>query len=89
MTAISLHLPDELARASQEAAHELGISRNHFIRQAIAHELKLIRSRQEQKAMAKALKLMETSADYISESREIDEDLNSNLPDEEDNWWKK
>lgn len=90
MTAISINIPDALAQASQEAAHQLGISRNHFIRLAITHELKQIRIQQEQQAMAKAFKIMESSPDYLAESKEIDKNLNSILPDEdEEGWWKK
>ena len=90
MTAISINIPEALAQASQEAAQQLGISRNQFIRLAIAHELKQLRAQQEQQAMAKAFKIMESSPDYLTESQEIDKNLNTILPDEdEENWWKK
>lgn len=90
MTSISINIPETLAQASQEAAQELGISRNHFIRLAITHELKQIRAQQEQQAMAKAFKIMESSPEYLAESKEIDQSLNTILPDEdEEDWWKK
>lgn len=90
MTAISINLPESLAEASQEAARALGVSRNQFIRQAIAHELKQLRMQQEQQAMAKVFKIMDSSPEYLAESREIESGLNSTLPeDDEENWWTK
>jgi metal-responsive CopG/Arc/MetJ family transcriptional regulator len=39
MISLSIILPDTIAKASNEAAKKLGISRTEFIRQAIIHEL--------------------------------------------------
>jgi metal-responsive CopG/Arc/MetJ family transcriptional regulator len=81
-------LPDPLAKASQEAAKTLGISRTQFIRQAIAHELESFQAELEREAMVRSVLAMKNSKKYLKESDEIDEGLNSDLPKEEE-WWNK
>jgi predicted transcriptional regulator len=88
MAALSLHLPDDLAQASLSAAHELGISRASFIRQAIIHELGNLAIKQEQADIIKSYKAMNSTPDYLKESEIIDFALNANLPSESENWWK-
>ncbi|BBJ31128.1 hypothetical protein RAS_02370 [Rickettsia asiatica] len=44
MTSLSITLPDNIAKASNEIAKKLGLSRTAFIRQAIIHELDILQS---------------------------------------------
>jgi predicted transcriptional regulator len=88
MTTLSIILPDALAKASQDAAGKLGISRTQFIRRAIAHELAHFQSQLEQEAIVKSFSAMKNEA-YLKEIEEITEELNSDLPNEEENWWNK
>ncbi len=89
MTALSLHLPDKLAKESQDAAHRLGISRAEFIRQAIEHELESQKAQLELDAITESFAAMKKHPDYLKESQEIDEDLNVKLPKDKNQWWKK
>jgi len=89
MTALSIHIPDDLAKASQEAARKLGVSRSSFIRTAISHELQKFKSQFEQEAMAKSMALMQTNQPYLKELEEIENYLSTALPDDRENWWKK
>ena len=89
MTTLSINLPSSLALASQEVAVELGMSRTEFIRQAIIHELESYRICREQEAMAKSMLAMKKSKNYLSEADEIMFGLNSELQNEEEEWWKK
>ena len=88
MTAISLKLPDELARKSTKAAERMGISRTELIRVALEHELAVISKRLEREDMAKAIEAMHKDPDYALESAMLDQGLMENLPDEPDNWWQ-
>jgi metal-responsive CopG/Arc/MetJ family transcriptional regulator len=87
MKALSIHLPNKLADASQQAAKELGISRTEFIRRAVVHELQVYRQQREEQAITKAFKVMEASPTYTAFSFDLDED-DDLLPDEKDQWWK-
>lgn len=89
MATLSIILPDGLAKASQAAAGRLGISRTQFIRQAIAHELAKLEAQLEQEAMVEAFSAMKENKQYLEESEELTEQLNSELPNEEEDWWKK
>lgn len=89
MATLSIILPDTLAKASQEAAKKLGVSRTQFIRRAIAHELESFQSQLEQEAMAKSMNAMKKSKSYLQESEEIIEGFHSILPKEEKEWWNK
>jgi metal-responsive CopG/Arc/MetJ family transcriptional regulator len=82
-------LPDALAKESQDVAHKLGISRTQFIRQAIAHELENYAARLEQEAILKTISAMKKDKKYIEESKKITEEMNSDLPNDGDDWWSK
>ena len=86
MSNLSISLPDPLAKASQDAARRLGISRTQFIRDAIAHELEHLQSEMEIEAMVSSIKAMKNSKDYLEESESITKHLNTDLPEEKD-WW--
>lgn len=88
MTALSIHLPENLAKASQEAAAELGVSRTEFIRQAVIHELENFQAARERNAMAKSFAAMRNHPGYMKESDGLDKGFdNNNLPDDEEEWW--
>lgn len=88
MTAISLKLPDELARKSTKAAEKMGISRTELIRVALEHELAVISKRLERADMAKAIEAMRKDPDYEQEGAILDQGLIESLPNEPDNWWQ-
>jgi metal-responsive CopG/Arc/MetJ family transcriptional regulator len=88
MTAISLKLPDELARQSTKAAEKMGISRTELIRVALEHELADISKRLEREDMAKALVAMREDSGYERDSAILDQGLMEGLPDEPENWWQ-
>ena len=88
MTAISLKLPDELARKSTKAAEKMGISRTELIRVALEHELAAINKRLERADMAKAIEAMRKDPDYERESAILDQGLMERLPNEPDDWWQ-
>ena len=88
MTAISLKLPDELARKSTKAAEKMGISRAELIRVALEHELADIGKRLERADMVKAVEAMREDPDYERESTILDQGLMEGLPNEPENWWQ-
>jgi hypothetical protein len=88
MTAISLKLPDELARQSTKAAERMGISRTELIRVALEHELANISKRLERADMAKALEAMREDPEYERDSAILDQGLMDDLPGEPENWWQ-
>ena len=88
MTAISLKLPDELARKSTKVAEKMGISRAELIRVALEHELADINKRLERADMAKAVEAMREDPDYERESASLDQGLTGDLPNELENWWQ-
>ena len=89
MTTLSIILPDNLAKASREVAGKLGISRTQFIRQAIAHELEDFQSKLEQEAILQSISAMKKSKKYLKEAEKITEGLNSDLPNDGEEWWSK
>ena len=89
MTALSIILSDALAKASQEAAGTLGISRTQFIRQAIIHELENFQTQLEQEAIVSSIAAMKKSKSYLKEAEKIEQELNLDLPTEEEGWWNK
>jgi len=89
MTTLSIILPDTLAKASQEAAQKLGVSRTQFIRQAIAHEIDHFHAQLEEIAMAKSMEAMKKDKRYLAESDDIMDTFNADLPKEKKEWWKK
>ncbi|MGB5299405.1 MAG: ribbon-helix-helix protein, CopG family [Thiogranum sp.] len=88
MTAISLKLPDELARKSTKVAEKMGISRAELIRVALEHELADISKRLERADMATAVEAMREDPDYERESASLDQGLMEDLPNELENWWQ-
>ena len=68
MTTLSIILSDPLAKASQEAALKLGISRTQFIRQAITHELENYQAQLEQEAIIKSFSAMKHNKKYLKEN---------------------
>ena len=88
MTAISLKLPDELARKSTKVAEKMGISRAELIRVALEHELADISKRLERADMATAVEAMREDPDYERESASLDQGLTGDLPNELENWWQ-
>ena len=88
MAAISLKLPDELARKSTQAAEKMGISRTELIRVALEHELAAISKRLERADMAKAIEAMREDPDYVQESDILDQGLMESMPHEPENWWQ-
>ncbi|WPY01752.1 hypothetical protein Trichorick_01670 (plasmid) [Candidatus Trichorickettsia mobilis] len=87
MTNLSIALPNHIAKASNEAAKRLGISTTAFIRQAVVHELNNFQSELEQNNIVESFNAMKESKEYLKESEELTENLNSNLPEEREKWW--
>jgi metal-responsive CopG/Arc/MetJ family transcriptional regulator len=87
--AISLHLPFHLVQTSQKLARQLHMSRAQFMRMAIEHEIKNWQIKQEQMAMAKCFLAMHHNEDYLKESDEIIQGLDTPLTNEKDEWWKE
>jgi len=88
MTAISLKLPDDLARESKSIAESIGISRTELIRRALRHELDDVKSQLEREAMAHALEVMRDDPAYNQEREELDTGLDEVLPGEAEGWWR-
>jgi len=89
MTTLSIILSDELAKASQLMAEELGVSRTEFIRQAIKHEIKQVRMKLEQQEMIKSMLAMKGDEECLKVAEEGLNDWLADLPEEEDEWWTK
>ena len=75
MPTLTVKLPEPLARESQQAAEDLGMTRSAFIRQALEHELENIRADQERQNMAASFRAMAASPDYMCESELLDQGL--------------
>ena len=89
MTSLSITIPDEIAKASNDIAKKLGLSRTAFIRQAIIHEIDNLQSRFEQEGIIKSFNAMKECPQYLEEAEEIMNGLNSELPQEDEKWWIK
>ncbi|WP_417905383.1 hypothetical protein [Candidatus Tisiphia endosymbiont of Micropterix aruncella] len=87
MISLSITLPNNIATASNEVAKKLGISRTEFIRKAVIHELNNFQIQLEQNDIIKSFTAMKKSKEYLKESEELIESLNSNLPQEKEEWW--
>ncbi len=81
MAALTIKLPDALARASTEMAQSLGMTPSELIRQALIHELEHLEASQERQAIAESLRAM------AKDERYLDETLAEPL-DDEGNWWR-
>jgi len=88
-TTLSINLPDQLAKASQEAAKRMGLSRTEFIRQAIAHEIAQFEANLEEKEIASAMLAMKKAKHYLNESNEIMNGFSDELPKDKKEWWNK
>jgi metal-responsive CopG/Arc/MetJ family transcriptional regulator len=89
MTTLSINLPDTIAKASQEAANKMGISRTEFIRQAVAHELKHFQETLEEKEMVASMIAMKESKTYLKEIDYITKGFSTDLPEDRNGWWHK
>jgi len=89
MTSLSITIPDDIAKASNDIAKKLGLSRTAFIRQAIIHELDNLQSKFEQEDIIKSFNAMKKSPEYLEEAEEIMNGLNSELLEEDEEWWSK
>ena len=89
MKTLSINLPDTLAKASQEAASKMGISRTEFIRQAVAHELKHFQEELEEQAMVASMVAMKESKTYRKEIDDITEGFSIDSPEDKKEWWHK
>lgn len=89
MKSLSINLPDNIAKASSDAAKKLGFSRTAFIRQAIIHELEDFESKQEQQGIVNSFNAMKKTRKYLIEQEEIDNGFSSDLPIEREGWWNK
>ena len=89
MTAISLNLPDDLAKHSKQLARKLGISRTELIRRALEHEISHVAAKIEREAMAQAFEAMKNDPGYLSASEALDREFNTTLPTEVDRWWEQ
>lgn len=87
MPTLTVKMPEPLAKESQQAAENLGMTRSAFIRQALEHELANIRADQERQHMAASFRAMAASPDYMRESEMLDQGLGDSLPEEAD-WWR-
>lgn len=88
MAALSIMVPDALAEDSLWIAKKMHISRSQFIRLAIEHEIKAYRLMREQQEMVTGFKALKQHADYLDEINDL-EQLDVNLKDEGEFWWKK
>lgn len=88
MAAISLNLPDDLAKESKQLAESIGISRTELIRRALRHELDDIKAQLERQAMAGALEKMRRDPEYLRESERLDQQMSEQLAEEADGWWR-
>ena len=86
---LAVTLPDTIAKASNEAAKELGVSSTEFIRRAIIHELDDFKTRSEEIGIIKSFNAMKRSAKYSEESKELMDNLFTDLSQEEEGWWNK
>lgn len=88
MTALSIVIPDVLAQDSSWIAKKMHISRSQFIRLAIENEIKAYRLRKEQQDMVAGFKAVKQQASYLDEMNDL-EQLDVNLKDEGEFWWKE
>ena len=88
MTALSIVVPDELAQDSSLVAKKMHISRSQFIRLAIENEIKAYRLMRDQQDMVVGFKALKQQVGYLDEMNDF-EQLDVNLKDEGEFWWKK
>ncbi len=88
MTALSIVVPDELAKDSFLIAKKMHISRSQFIRLAIENEIRTYRLKNEQQEMVLGFMALKQQASYLDEINDI-EQLDVHLKDEGECWWKE
>lgn len=88
MTALSIVVPDELAQDSSLIAKKMHISRSQFIRLAIENQIKAYRLMKEQEDMLVGFRALKQQASYLDEVSDL-EQLDVNLKDEGEFWWKE
>ena len=88
MTTLSIVVPDELAKNSFLIAKKMHISRSQFIRLAIENEIRTYRLKNEQQEMVLGFMALKQQASYFDEINDI-EQLDVNLKDEGEFWWKE
>jgi metal-responsive CopG/Arc/MetJ family transcriptional regulator len=88
MTTLSIVVPDELAENISFIAKEMHMSRSQFIRLAIENEIKAYRLMKKQQDMVVGFRALKQQNSYLDEMHEL-EQLNVNLKDEKEFWWKK
>ena len=88
MTVLSIVVPDELAQDSSLIAKKMHISRSQFIRLAIENEIKAYRLMREQQDMAVGFVALKQQASYLNEMNDL-EQLDVDLKDEGEFWWKE
>ncbi len=87
MTALSIVVPDDLARDSLLIAKRLHISRSQFIRLAIENEIKAYKLAKEQQDMLVGFKAVKDNLDYLEDIEKL-EQLDVILKNEGESWWK-
>lgn len=88
MTALSIVVPDILAQDSSWIAKKMHISRSQFIRLAIENEVKAYRLILEQQDMAAGFRALKQQTSYLDEMHDL-EQLDVNLKEEGEFWWKE
>lgn len=88
MTALSIVVPDELAKDSSLIAKKMHISRSQFIRLAIENEIKAYRLMKEQQDMVVGFMALKKHASYLNEMNDF-EQLDIDLKEEGESWWKE
>ncbi len=89
MTTLSINLPETLAKASQEAASKMGITRTEFIRQAVLHELKHFQATLEEEGIVSSIMAMKESKSYRKGADDLIDGFSSDLPKDKNKWWQK
>ena len=72
MAALSIILPEKLAKNSAAVAKYMHLSRSQFIRQAIENEIKAFYKKRDQLAMAEGLKAVKKNPAYLKELRALE-----------------
>jgi len=97
MTALCLHLPEELLKDCEEATQKLGMSRSRFIRIAISHEIDRIRQETAVDKILHTYKVMENIPKYQRNTQNFKDWLKDEILNEEldkidfdgEDWWTK
>ena len=84
MIALSIKLPEDLAKQSRRVARKLGITRSELIRQALVHEIDQVEAGLERRAMAQSLRAI---AGISREAEGLDRAFDEALPGEKEGWW--